>query len=156
MAALVAFTLILASVSSFFLLQRQNIEEKELERITERIASFINDVNSINAELETSITFTEGESEGELHIDGQIGGKSYSITMTSGCVLLKWEGFVAKGDFLEKIHVWSPEIPGPLTQSQIDAADRNITSWEVVSGTDIRVVREKISGLGFHTFSFRP
>ncbi len=154
-ALLVAALLILASAFTIIRIQRRSIEDLELERIAEDIASVVNSAALVNAQSSIVVEFGRGGQGGSLPSD--VGGVPYTVnlTRTAALVIQNSKGFMAV--FIESVHLWEPgqdSIDGALSIEEMDESHRYL---QLDSRTDFVVERKIVKteeGDGYHTFVY--
>jgi hypothetical protein len=155
-ALLVAAVFILASAFSIIRIQRRSIEDLELERIAEDIASIVNSAALINGQTSIGVEFGKG-SQGES-FPAEVGGAPYTIKFTHTAVLIvqSSKGFLAV--FIGSVHLWKPgqySAEGARSIEEIDQSHRHL---QLESGTDFVVERKLIEMEGgdeYRTFVYK-
>ena len=154
-ALLVAALLILASAFAIIGIQRRGIEDLELERIAEDIASVVNSAALVNAQSCIVVEFGNGRQGNSF--PSQVGGVPYTINLTRTAVLVVQNGKGFMAVFIESVHLWEPgpnAIEGGREIEEMDESHRNL---QLESGTDFVVERKKVEtkeGDEYHTFVY--
>ena len=156
LAMLVAAVIILLAGIGLYEIQKNAIEDEELQNIGDKIAKTVNELNALNADTKVNLTFNRYK-EG-IYIKPTVGGEVYTIRITQNLLFLTQKGRSIASNFLSAVHVWKPDkCDYNMTElADLDAENRDM---EINSGEDIEIDLERkqieVSGmLEYHTFVY--
>ena len=155
-AMIVAAVFILLAGIGLYEIQRNAMEDEEVQNIGDKIAGKINELDALNANTKVNFTF-DRFSEG-IYIKPTVGGEVYTINITRNLLFLKQNGRRITSNFLGVIHVWRPDKDNyNMTEfEELDAKNRYL---EISSGEAVVIFAQRkqieVSGMQeYHTFVF--
>jgi len=135
-----AALLVLASIVTFFSIQREDVVWRELQNAADKIADLVNEAGEVEGETVFVVSFG---SQGSSVLRGEIQGKKYSITFYRTYVLLEQEDRRAKGNLIYAIHLLKPDSTN-YTAYEIDSRDQQHWHLTFLSGQEFFVERKLI------------
>jgi hypothetical protein len=151
----VASILILASAFTIIGIQRRSVEDFELERIADDIASHVNSVALTNAQASLVVKFDEGDRDEAFPLE--VGGNAYTVNLTKSAVQILQDEKRFLATFVESVHLWFPDVNFTYNVTVMEELDQTHRYLQLESGTDF-VVEQKLvrmeDGDEYHTFIY--
>ena len=102
----IAALLILASVSGFFVTEREGWKDAQATNISKEIAKLVNQASTVNSNLTSVIHFGEGDSG--INLPSNVDGSSYIITFDRTTVRCELNGRSSISDLYSGVHLYPP------------------------------------------------
>jgi len=153
---IVAAILILASTITLINIQRGSLEEFELKKIANRIASEVDSISQCFAE--TKLVFGFDSNSDAQSLPDKIGRDGYSINITRTAVIVTQnsKGFIAQ--FSDQVHPWNPNSVEIRDKATMEEMDEN-NNYLFFSSSSEFVIEHKAlimeDGNEFHTFVYQ-
>ena len=155
-AMIVAAVFILLAGIGLYEIQKNAIEEEELQNIADKMAKTVNELSAMNADTKANFTFDRYEDG--IYIPPTVGDSVYTIKITRNLLFISQDGRSISSNFLSAVHVWKPEkdIYNGTQIASLDDANRDM----IISSEDdvvLFVERKQIEVMGLnehHTFVY--
>jgi hypothetical protein len=152
-ALFIASLLILSSAFSVISIQRQSIEDFELEKIAEEIAARVNSMALVHGHLSILMKFEKNGHGETLPMKVKDDAYIINLTKTGVMVLQDKNRFMAR--FVKSVHLWYPDINHNNDVAIIEEMDLRHRHLQFESGMDF-IVERKLGELEesheYHTF----
>jgi len=133
-AVAVAAIVILGVMLGFFMFRFSDLEERSLDEEAGRLAGYINDISSKDAEFKIHFTFFEDPSGYEL--PREVNGEGYDIVISNYQVVLVQNEERSVARLIEPVHGFYPPDRSSLEPADVFTADLLVDNFTVRSGCD--------------------
>jgi hypothetical protein len=152
-AMIVAAVFVLLAGIGIYEIQKDAMEEEELQNIADKISKTVNELSGINANTEVNISFNR--TRGGLYIKSTVGNKGYTLNITRNLLFITQEGRRIASNFIGIVHLWEP-VESAYNRSEIARFDTQNKTYEINSGDAVVlfVERRQVEGPGsrYRTF----
>lgn len=138
----IAALIVLASLSGFFVIQRENLIDEELRGVAKEIAGTINDVNVINSKATLLVRF--GGSDKGTRMPSDIDGDPYKVTIYRDMVICSVGDRTARAFLFESVHLFPPLAVNLSNLTELRTKDLGHPMVETSSQGSFIIMREYV------------
>jgi hypothetical protein len=154
-AMVMAAVFILLVALGMYEIQKNAIEEEELENIADKIAATINEISAMEGSTKVNLTFDDlGEG---IYLKPKVGDDTYEIRFTPNLIFITQNGRGTSSNLISAIHLWKPDRNG-YNAAELEDLDNN-REMKINSGDKVVIIveRTQIEVMGLlehHTFVY--
>jgi hypothetical protein len=154
-AMIIAAIFILLAGLGLYQIQKDAMEEEELQNIADKIAKSVNEMSALNAVTRLNFTFDK-YSDG-IYIQPTVGEDYYNLRFSRDILFISQDSRSRSSNFICSVHLWRPEY-GIYSNEEMDALDEANIDMKISSEYNvvINVERKQIDRglLEYHTFVY--
>lgn len=151
---IIAAIVLTASVIGVFQWQRRSMKEVEIEQRAEQVSSLIDELINTEGEFKGTVSFNESR-DSDFHISPTLNDGSYDLNFTPRGLFIEQGGKKQWSGFLDQIHLFSPTLIDPYSQTSLESIDKRATSMQINSGMQAEfIIQSKRFDGGFEVFLY--
>lgn len=139
-AMIVAAVFILLAGIGLYQIQKDAMEQEELQNIADKIAKSVNELSALNADTKVNFTF-EKYADG-IYIQPTVGDDYYKLRFTRDILFITQDGRSSSSNFICSVHLWRPDSDKYST-AEMETLDEANRDMKISSEDDIIIFMER-------------